>query len=823
MPDETIADCKTCDDPSDSCVQPLPPGVEPGSEVTARGERWTVRAIVPHEDCTELHLWNARDAAGRVLLWPFDRPAAQIVVRRLRSGTLRRWWAHVASQFIAARVDGLSARAAAARVLPYQLVPALAVAQGTWRIVLADEVGLGKTVQAGWIISEILHRTRHARVLVAVPAGLRRQWESELRNLFAIDSLSADAAWLRRAYADLPADVDPWSLPGVYVASIDFVKRADVLRSIERQTWDALIVDEAHTAAAPTERHAALTRLAARARVLVLITATPFSGDAAAFASLMRLGTSRDEPPLMFRRAREDVAASHTRRHRFAPLRISSGERGLQRMLERYTREVWNTTDDDGARLAMTVLRKRALSSPEAVARSLDRRLRLLSGREPAPQQLGLFDEDAGIDDEEPLAALSAPGLADERRERRWLAQLAAAAHAAPDSKRRYLVQLLRRLGGEAAIVFTEYRDTLRHLAASFPGCLTLHGGMTAAERADVQARFNQRGGVLLATDAASEGLNLQCRCRLVICYELPWNPARLEQRIGRVDRLGQSRRVHAITLVARDTAEEFVLTRLARRLSRVAATLGERDRLAAFLTDARTAGIVIGGASAEPIDTTPLPITTGPAMTNAAVEEAGRLSTRRLGDIAVRDGCVRIASIGATSTLLPGFVFAFVCAAVTRDGRCVDAQPALLHVHVDEIERPQRARELRDLASGAIAQYERQALAMAASIASARLVEVRCVHEHVIDRSIARELELREGPPAMREIQPGLFDTRAVVRAQDDASLNERMRVAADLRIAALSHSRPLATRCDLVGVLIVHSRGRLGLIARHTAREAE
>ena len=104
---------------------------------------------------------------------------------------------------------------------------------------------------------------------------------------------------------------------------------------------------------------------------------------------------------------------------------------------------------------------------------------------------------------------------------------------------------------GEAAIVFTEYRDTLRHLAAAMPEALQMHGGMTAAERAGVQQRFNEEGGWLIATDAASEGLNLQQRCRLVVNYELPWNPARLEQRIGRVDRIGQRRSVHAVSLVA--------------------------------------------------------------------------------------------------------------------------------------------------------------------------------------------------------------------------------------------------------------------------------
>jgi hypothetical protein len=143
MPNETTPDGGSCEDAVDWRAQPLPADLTTGVEVSARGERWFVRSIFPHEDCTELHLWSATDPAGRVLLWPFDRPVARRAVRRLRSIRLRRWWSNVAPLFTAARVDGLSARGADARVLPYQLVPALAVAQGTSRILLADEVGLG--------------------------------------------------------------------------------------------------------------------------------------------------------------------------------------------------------------------------------------------------------------------------------------------------------------------------------------------------------------------------------------------------------------------------------------------------------------------------------------------------------------------------------------------------------------------------------------------------------------------------------------------------------------------------------------------------------
>src|SRR5438105_9746590 len=292
----------------------------------------------------------------------------------------------------------------------------------------------------------------------------------------------------------------------------------------------------------------------------------------------------------MFRRAREHAGDGRARRHRFAAVRISKPEARLQRLLDRYSRDVWREApgDADAARLAVTILRKRALSSPAAAERSLTRRLELLRGLVASPHQLSFFDEEDPLDDELPLGVLAAPGLPDRDRERRWLAKLIeAAGQAVPhDSKERFVLRFLRRVAGEPVILFTEYRDTLLQLARVLPPALHLHGGMTTAARAETQRRFNVEGGLLLATDAAAEGLNLQRRCRTVLNFELPWNPARLEQRIGRVDRIGQQRTVHAITLVARDTAEDLVIANLAKRLARVAATLGDHDRLASFLSD---------------------------------------------------------------------------------------------------------------------------------------------------------------------------------------------------------------------------------------------
>ena len=182
------------------------------------------------------------------------------------------------------------------------------------------------------------------------------------------------------------------------------------------------------------------------------------------------------------------------------------------------------------------------------------------------------------------------------------------------ERKASFLLRLLARSGrrlGEASIVFTEYRDTLARLeqrltAAGHP-ITVLHGALSPADRRRVQLAFNERGGILLATDAASEGLNLHERCRLVIHYELPWSPSRLEQRAGRVDRFGQARRVHELALVAADTAEALVLAplfaRRGRRTSpgRMLHALTESRVVAAIMMDADPASLVTGVSVAAP------------------------------------------------------------------------------------------------------------------------------------------------------------------------------------------------------------------------------
>jgi superfamily II DNA or RNA helicase len=820
MPTNSIDDRETCDVGPAEAVQPLPPGVVSSADVVVRGSRWRVDASVIHADCTELHLSGRTSRERRVLLWPFDRPVAAERGRRVRSVRLRTWACAIA-RTIADAGDPLTpgAPTATVAILPYQLDPAVAMAAGAARILLADEVGLGKTIQAGWIVMDLVTREHAPRVLIAVPAGLRRQWASELMAGFSLETIAADARWLRATVADIPAEVSPWATPGIYVASLDFIKRPDVAASLAAGVWDLLVVDEAHTAASPTDRHMALAAIASRARRVLTITATPYSGDTASFASVAALGGSPVEsPPLMFRRSREDVGDGRRRRHRFAAVRITTAESRLNRLLERYSRDVWREAPDDleGARLAMTILRKRALSSPAAAARSLARRLDLLllEDATPSPRQLALFDDEDPMDDDLPYGALGTPGLADAAIEQRRLRALIDAATAAidVDSKQRCLRRLLERVKTESVIVFTEYRDTLLHLASRMPASLQLHGGMTSAERSVVQAAFNDTGGILLATDAAAEGLNLQRRCRIVVNYELPWNPARLEQRIGRVDRIGQERTVHAITLVARDTAEDLVIANLAKRLARVVVSLGEKDRLGAFLTDARTARLVIGGVPIdEPGNASEPPaafVERAPATSDAASRAATQLRfARRLQSQGpgIDTSVVMVSALRASRDLPAGLVVAVRCDAVTADGDVTAARVVLLHLAGDRA-RPSSHAAARSTAIAAIA-------AIAATHDVERLVpglaewfaNVRLTHETAVDRRRAREAALRDRPAAVGDVQPGLFDRRAVRAADALSDVDRTIRSEHQRRIEALDRSRSLTLACRPAAVLIV------------------
>jgi superfamily II DNA or RNA helicase len=266
-----------------------------GDHVRVRRQRWRVADVRPFEDCRLLALAGTgpkNAGIDRFVLTPFDDVQPVEGAGRPRVVGMRRWRRACRAAIAAdAGADALrTAERARIDLLPHQLEPALAIVRGTGsRVLIADEVGLGKTIQAGLIVSELRARGAADRILVLTPAGLREQWTSELKAHFDIEAAVVGLADLKRRVTGLPVGMNPWLSVPIAIASMDYVKRAEVLPAVLACRWDVIVVDEAHVAVAG-DRHDAVRALCARAPCVVLLTATPHNGDASAFGALCELG-----------------------------------------------------------------------------------------------------------------------------------------------------------------------------------------------------------------------------------------------------------------------------------------------------------------------------------------------------------------------------------------------------------------------------------------------------------------------------------------------------------------------------------------------------
>lgn len=596
-----------------------------GSIVRVRGRVGRVASLRRHDACTAVGVrFASGDPADLVVMAPFDR------LQWLPEGI--RWarcgWRTLLGAVVRATADatglpdaGRAAPASALRLLDWQLEPALTLLEGrASRVLVADAVGLGKTVQAAWALLATCDPSRD-RALVLTPAGLRDQWQGELCRLFGLDATVVDAGHLRRLRQGLPQSVSPWSLPGVFIAAIDFVKQPEVLAGLLDTRWSLVVLDEAHGLTAHTDRRRAADLLARHADHVLLLTATPHSGDAAAFAELCRIGTVGGDELVTIRRSRADVQLPERRTVGTVAIRPVPAERRLHEALRLYLRHVRSGAllDADASALLRWVLLKRAASSSQALLRSLIRRRDAVAGVPAAPEQEDLpFGESGEHDtaDDWMPDVIDIPALPDRQSETALLDHLIACAREAArvDSKVSALQRLLRRVR-EPALVFTEYRDTLDHVASGLADGITaarLHGGMSRVERREAERAFRTGAArILLATDAAGEGLNLHHTCRLVISVDVPWNPTRLEQRIGRVDRIGQRQRVHALILTGMSAADRILAGRFTQRQRRIAEDLdrvhagsGASERAAASgerLRILRSATALVRSAAARP------------------------------------------------------------------------------------------------------------------------------------------------------------------------------------------------------------------------------
>jgi superfamily II DNA or RNA helicase len=810
-----------------------------GLRILVRGQLWTIVERTAFRDCDALRLSGAESAnraTTRTILLPFDRPSRLRRPSSIEVMRPRRWLRALYGAAIDQKpFGGLSAAAASSiDFLPYQLEPALAMRRdGYTRILIADAVGLGKTIQAGIILLELATEHESFRALVIAPAGLREQWAGELAARFGINTILATSPWLARKVAELPSDVNPWSLPGIYISSFDFIKRPEVLRPFEEDEieWDALVVDEAHAATLGTARRAAVQAVALRARRVILLSATPHSGDTEEFRALCSIGspTVNPQPLLTFRRTRDDSGTAMRRRTVLLPVQLSEAELRMHRVLEAYTSSVCAESrirGDQPARLAAMVLRKRALSSAGSLAISCRRRSALLrAGGEVSTEQqlpLPLFDEEP-LEDEEPASILAAPGLADAAREQHWLAAIVEAADEAAhdESKFRVVVRLLRRIR-EPAIVFTEYRDTLERIRHALSGTgrhiSVLHGGMNATERSAAQHAFNSTGSLLLATDADAEGLNLQHRCRTVIHFELPWNPARLEQRTGRVDRIGQTRMVHDVMLVANATAERLVLAPLARRAARAHTALPGRSSFFDVLTESRVAAAVMDAVPLEPAapnvdaDSVFPPL----ELREEAREEALRLAELRMwrgrASQHVPPGIAAAVLRVKGASLPAGIISVHTLTLTGDDGNVHHAELVAIHIpwHVPAALRTCAA--VRDLIQAfkatRLASVERMLMARTADRVDG--IRERCAAAATAMAGREAIIARSSSSVAQHLVQASLFDQRMLRANAARRRVSSALLEEADRRLETVLAASRLTAALSLSAILLVTNRRR-------------
>jgi superfamily II DNA or RNA helicase len=507
----------------------------------------------------------------------------------------------------------------------YQLDPVVrALQMPRVNLLIADDVGLGKTIEAGLVVQELLIRQRARRMLIVCPSALQIQWRDQMRDKFGLEFRIVDSELMRELRRARGIHVNPWGHFPRLITSIDYLKRDQPMRLFREtlpangemtypRTYDLLIVDEAHNVAPSgvgnyaidSLRTAAIRALAPHFEHKLFLTATPHNGYPESFSALLELldnqRFARDVKPdrmvlqsVMVRRLKSELTVGWSGRPRFPKRELQSievayseAERQAHQQLNEYTKlrrtHAADAVEQTATEFVLKLLKKRLLSSPSAFAStlakhrsSLEEATRPTSGARLRRPNAGILksmlngvEEEYGSDEEYSAAtddavqlstALFQPLTEAERQLLDKLTGWAEQARLRPDQKARTLIEWVKSIvrphgqwSNERVIIFSEYRDTQKWLQGLLAAegltasgrLMLLYGGMRDEDREAVKAAFQaspQESDVriLLATDAASEGIDLQRHCYRLVHYEIPWNPNRMEQRNGRVDRHGQ-------------------------------------------------------------------------------------------------------------------------------------------------------------------------------------------------------------------------------------------------------------------------------------------
>jgi SNF2 family DNA or RNA helicase len=443
------------------------------------------------------------------------------------------------------------------------------------RAILADEVGLGKTIEAGLVLAELRLRGLADRTLVVTPAGLVTQWQEELERKFGLPTALPGrelagrdvASQAREASGDRP----------VAVVSLAAARRDPLKSALTHDAWDLIVVDEAHRMRAPRSASGKLIR-ELRSRHLLLLTATPVENrlqDLYEMVSLVApglLGTAAQ-----FRAAHgAGSAAPGTEPRNVAVLRKRTAE-----VMIRHRRSEVSVLLPP--RLAET-LRVEPSGAEREWYSDLTARVRA-EGRTAVPARRLTLRSVARLAGSSPAAAaptLSKIGWDDLAARARALA--------APAKTAVLLGQLARHAAsGDKVLVFTAFRQTLDqmagHVAAAGISAVTYHGSLSRADKERTVAAFREQAPVMLSTESAGEGRNLQF-CHVMVNMDLPWNPMQIEQRLGRLHRVGQDRDVLLTNLVAGGTIEEQVLRVLEAKINLFELVVGELDMILGRVDD---------------------------------------------------------------------------------------------------------------------------------------------------------------------------------------------------------------------------------------------
>ncbi|MEV0230911.1 DEAD/DEAH box helicase [Nonomuraea sp. NPDC050786] len=471
--------------------------------------------------------------------------------------------------------------------LPYQLRPAELALRGLRpRILLADVVGLGKTLEIGLILAELIRRGRGERILVVTPQQVLEQFQHELWTRFSIPLVRLDSIGVERIQREIPAGRNPFTYYKRVIVSVDTLKNEGKYgQHLEKLHWDAVVIDESHNLMGETTARNRLARLLSRRTdALLLASATPHNGDSKSFAELIRMldpaAIANDE-----RYSAEDIEHLYIRRTKVSPeVRDRMGsrwpERGPsipvrcaaspteERIFDEF-REVWLAGDqreggsvvDQKHRLFPYTLLKSFLSSHVALAATVVNRVRSIDAedKKAAKEKAALRVKR----DQNPLVELgklvNEPSVA-RGRERDALLSLGRLVLEMTDDDSAKLTALTRQLtdigvapgSATRVVVFSESVPTLEwlkrvlpeRLGLAEPGAIEImHGGFSDTHQQEIVERFSlsdSKVRVLLTGDVASEGVNLHKQCHHLIHYDVPWSLIRIEQRNGRIDRYRQ-------------------------------------------------------------------------------------------------------------------------------------------------------------------------------------------------------------------------------------------------------------------------------------------